>query len=75
MLRAHALHCVARLRGVAVGLNRWLDAEQETGLCYDADLSRKLFPARVPFDTAIAEMTGRQNRERLASRFPETFGK
>ena len=73
MQRARALNLIARLLGVAVGLNRWLDAEQETRLCYDADLSRSLFQTRVPFESAIADIVGRRNTERLARRFPETF--
>ena len=73
MLRVAALNHIVRHFGVTVGLNRWLDTEQETRLCYDADLQRSLFAARIQYDCEIAEIVGRRTNERLIRRFPETF--
>ena len=73
MLRVKALNLIVQLCGVDVGLNHWLDAEQEIRLYCDADLQRGLFAARVPYECAIKEHIGRQTTDRLARRLPKTF--
>ena len=75
MHRVAALNSVVQILGVDVGLNRWLDDEQETRLCYDADLCRELFVASAPFDQAMNQIVGRRTTERLERRFLETFSK